>query len=125
MSPTLAHIRLTLAREPDHPEGDPATGYDLVAAVDRDGRLDPAACKAAGARCHVRRFEGGETVAIGRLRHAGHHRWVLDLDPGEQDDQIGFRFDDAAFLPGAYVSLTGHDGVQHTYSVAMFGPVQA
>ena len=125
MNPTLAHIRLTLAREPGHPDGDPETGYDLVAVVDHDGRLDAAGCKAAGERCRVRRFEAGETVSTGRLRHAGQPRWLLDFEPGDRDDQTGFRFDDAAFLPGAYVSLTGHDGVQHTYAVAQFGPVES
>lgn len=125
MSPTLSHIRLTLAREPGHPDGDPGTGYDLVAAVDPDGRLDAAGCKAAGDKCRVRRFQAGETMATGRLRHAGHHRWVLDLEPGETDDQTGFRFDDAVFHPGAYVSLTAQDGGQHTYVVAQLAPVES
>ncbi|KQP46517.1 MAG: hypothetical protein WC563_09905 [Brevundimonas sp.] len=123
MSPTLAHIRLTLAREPGHPVGDPETGYDLIAVVDHDGRLDAAGCKAAGEHCRIRRFEGGQTVAFGHLRPISNHRWILDFDPGEKDDQIGFRFDDASFLPGAYVSLTGGAGEQHTYCVSMFGPV--
>ena len=118
MDPILTHIRLTLAREPGRPDGDCGSGYDLVAVVDQDGRLDAAGCKAAGDRCRVRRFEGGETVATGRLRHAGRHRWILDFDPGDRHDQTGFRFEDIAFLPGAYVSLTGHGGAQHTFAVA-------
>ena len=34
------HIRLELAREPGHPAGDPASGYDIVAPLD-DQNLDP------------------------------------------------------------------------------------
>ena len=78
---TFQHIRLELAREPDHPRGSASTGYDLVAPLDAEGRLDPAALKAAPERSHVRRFVDDATVATGRLRHADDGRWILDLDP--------------------------------------------
>ena len=54
---TFQHIRLELARDADHPHGDSANGYDLVAPLDGDGRLDLAACRAEPDRCRVRRFE--------------------------------------------------------------------
>lgn len=114
MSPTTRHIRLVLAREPGSPAGDPDTGYDLVAHLDAESRLDPAACRADAERCRVRRFAAGATVATGRLRHGAGNRWLLDFD-GERNDVSGFA--DERFVPGEYVSLIGADGSSHTYRV--------
>jgi hypothetical protein len=37
---TFRRIRLELAREPGHPSGDTAHGYDFLAPLDRDGRIE-------------------------------------------------------------------------------------
>ena len=50
------HIRLELAREPGHPAGAPDEGYDIVAPLDTDGRVDGDAQRAEPGRGHVRRF---------------------------------------------------------------------
>lgn len=117
MTTTLQHIRLTLAREPDHPLGDPTTGYDIVAFLDGDGRLDPRASKAEPARCRVRRFEQDVTVATGRLRHSAGHRWILDLDGDGSEDVTGFRLEEERFVLGEYVSFANAGGETHTYRV--------
>lgn len=117
------HIRLELAREAGHPHGDARIGYDIVAFLDDDGRLDLEACKAEAARCHVRRFVQDATVATGRLRHTVGNRWVLDFEGGDRDDVVGHRLGDERFVLGEYVSVTGVDGITHTYGVERIAEV--
>ena len=116
------HIRLEMAREPERPAGDPREGYDLVAPLDSDSRLDPAGWRSEPDRCYARRFSDGVTAAKGRLRHGPGEHWTVDL-PGDAEDAVGFRFGDERFVPGEYVSLTLPDGEQHTYVVAACAPV--
>ncbi len=117
MNIKASHIRLALAREPDHPQGDAGTGYDIVAYLDADGRLDLEACRAHADRCRVRRFKNDATLATGHLRHTTGDRWVLDFDVMDREDATGFRLGDEQFRPGEYVSIIGGDGVAHTYGV--------
>jgi hypothetical protein len=111
------HIRLELAREPQHPEGDHDIGYDILAPLKADRRLDAAAWREAPEKCRVRRFSHGATLAFGRLRHAAPDRWFLDFEPGEAEDAHGFRLADEALETGEYVSLSTGDQT-HTYVVA-------
>lgn len=117
------HIRLELAREAGHPVGDPTEGYDIVAPLDADGRLDGDALRAEPERGHVRSFSQGQTSGTGRLRHGPGGSWTLDLDGGDAGDALGFRFDDERFVAGEYVSLTLPSGGQHTYVVARVAEV--
>ncbi|WP_298745283.1 hypothetical protein [uncultured Brevundimonas sp.] len=117
MPPSARHIRLELAREPGHPHGDARAGYDIVAFLDDDGRLDLEACRDQAARCRVRRFDRDVTVATGRLRHTTGDRWLLDFPGGEREDATGFRLGEERFVPGEYVSIIDGDGTVHTYAV--------
>lgn len=118
------HIRLELAREPGHPEGEARQGYDIVAPLDDAGRLDAAAWKRERGRCRVRRFMKDQTLSIGALRHGSGGRWTLELDPvGQVETVTGFRLQDEAFVTGEYVSLTEPDGREHTYVVARMAEV--
>ena len=117
------HIRLELAREAGHPEGATDQGYDIVAPLDAEGRLDGDALRAEPDRGHVRRFSGNETVSAGRLRQGPGGQWVLDMDQGEAEDAVGFRFGDERFVAGEYVSLSLPSGDQHTYAVARVAQV--
>ena len=112
------HIRLELAREPGHPAGAPDEGYDIVAPLDADGRLDGDAQRAEPGRGHVRRFSGNQTLSQGHLRHGPGGRWLLDMDESDAEDAIGFRFGEERFAAGEYVSLSLPSGEQHTYVVA-------
>lgn len=116
MTAQARHIRLELAREPDHPHGDGRTGYDIVAFLDDEGRLDLDSCRAGADRCRVRRFVDDATVATGRLHHTTGDRWILDF-PGEDEDATGFRLGDERFVPGEYVSIIASHGATHTYCV--------
>ncbi|MBX9616237.1 MAG: hypothetical protein K2X25_11630 [Caulobacteraceae bacterium] len=116
MTTQARHIRLELAREPGHPQGDADTGYDIVAFLDDTGRLNLETCRAEVARCRVRRFVDGQTAAVGQLRHTTGDRWLLDF-PDDAQDATGFHLGDETFVTGEYVSMIDHDGTAHTYVV--------
>lgn len=120
---TFYHIRLEMARGPGSPGGDPDEGYDLVAPLDDENRLDPEGWRSAPERAYARRFSAGQTESKGKLRHAPGGRWIIDLEPGDAADAVGFRFGEERFVPGEYVSLTLPDGEQHTYVVVTVSPV--
>jgi hypothetical protein len=123
MTVQASHIRLELAREPGSPYGDAATGYDIVAFLDEDGRLDLTACRAHAEQCHVRRVKDDATLATGRLRHTVGNRWMLDFDDVDAEDATGFRFGEERFVPGEYVSIIEADGDPRTYGVQRVGPL--
>lgn len=118
------HIRLELARAPEAPVGDPGEGYDIVAPLDADGRLEAAAWRAEPERAYARRFSEGVTEARGRLRLDPAGQWIVDL-PGEAEDAVGYRFGDERFVVGEYVSLTLPSGEQNTYRVVISKPLEA
>lgn len=115
---TQFHIRLEMARNKEFPEGNANRGYDIVAPLDAEGRLDVAAWKKAPSASVVTRFWDGERAALG---HLVHHRsgWAFDYDPSTAiDDESGFRFGNHAFKPGEYVSVRDHGADEmHTFVV--------
>lgn len=120
----LTHLRLELAREPGHPDGSTRHGYELVAPLDEQGRLDPVAWKALKERCRVRRFWGEEADDVGHLVHRPGGSWAFRYDlSGEEDDEAGVRLGAHAFNLGDYVSVRGEDGTTHTFRVVLAEPV--
>lgn len=123
----LKRIVLHLARSKEHPDGSARHGYDLIAPLDEQGRLDANGWREARARCRVRRFWESEPDEIGRLVHRpggqGGATWAFDYDPsGSEDDEAGYRFGDHTFNPGDYVSIKDEDGVLHTFKVVTVAP---
>jgi hypothetical protein len=117
---SFRHIRLELAREPGNPEGDADHGYDILAPLDEDYRIDADTQKAHVDACRVRRFIDGETDAVGLLRHGPGGRWYFDYDPDrDDDDETGYRFGEERFVMGEYVSLADADGDMHTFRVTL------
>lgn len=117
LTDTFRHIRLLLAREKGRPSGDREEGYDLLAPLDGEGRLDPAEWKTHQGACRVRHFAAGREDRIGRLRRKPGGQWYFDYAEGNRDDEIGFRLGEERFVAGEYVSIGGRDGL-HTYQVA-------
>ncbi|MFO0295676.1 MAG: hypothetical protein ACK51F_20260 [Rhodospirillales bacterium] len=113
----LQSVRLELARTAERPGGDDGCGYEFIAPLDDQGRLDVAAWRADRARCTVRRFWRGEADEAGELLHTRGGRWVFSYAPGTEDDEPIFRFDRHSFVPGEYVSITEHDGVTRPFRV--------
>lgn len=121
---SLYHIRLEMARNKDFPDGNPARGYDIVAPLDAESRLDRDAWKKAPPSATLTRFWDGERAALGQLVWHRKGGWVFDFEPGrEDDDETGFRFADHAFTPGEYVSVRDHGADElHTFVVKSVTP---
>lgn len=117
LTPKFRHVRLLLAREKGHPEGEREEGYDLLVPLDEEGRLDAAEWKAHQALCRVRAFHPDGSDRIGKLRRKPGGQWYFDYEEGERDDEIGFRLGEERFRTGEYVSVA-REGVMHTYQVA-------
>ncbi len=115
---TLKRVRLELARNAEFPNGSTEHGYEFVAPLDEQGMLDKSAWAGAKHDCTVRRFWRGEDDENGHLVHHRGAHWAFHYDGEMADDEEPiFRFDRHAFLPGEYVSITEHDGVQRTFAV--------
>ncbi|MCP8940303.1 hypothetical protein NK718_17390 [Alsobacter sp. SYSU M60028] len=119
---SLKRILLNLARSKQHPDGSARHGYDLVAPLDAEGRLDPSAWHDAKALCRVRRFWAGEPDMMGHLVHraggAGGATWLFDYDATQSDDdEAGYRLAQHVFRPGEYVSVRDDEGEMHTFKV--------
>jgi len=118
----LNRIRLELARTPEFPEGSRLHGYEFVAPLTRDAHIDPAAWVQVKDRCKVVRFWPGEERELGVLRHVG-RGWRFDYDVAvDSDDEPFFKLDKHPLEPGAYVSITEHDGVQRPFRVVSVTP---
>ncbi|TIU94074.1 MAG: hypothetical protein E5W01_02545 [Mesorhizobium sp.] len=117
LSAKFRHIRLLLARETGHPTGDHEEGYDVLAPLDSDGRIDAHEWKEHRGACRVRRFRTGEDDLIGRLRRKPGGQWYFDYAEGDRDYDIGFHLGDERFVTGEYVSIE-RNGAMHTYQVA-------
>lgn len=123
------HIRLHLARSKEHPSGSIHYGYDIVAPLRPDGRLDVDAWKEHRDLCRVHRFWGDDQHEVGTLTHraggAGGSRWLFDYDAeSDADDEAGYRFGDHPLRPGEYLSIVDHTGKEHTFRVASVEPVR-
>jgi len=118
MPASLRRIRLELAREPGHPEGSGEIGYDFVAPLDAQGRIDADEWRVHRTLCKAVRFRPEEEVDIGHLARRPGGSWAFKFDiQGDEDDEPGYRFNDHAFRIGEYVSVS-EDGKMHTFRVA-------
>lgn len=117
-------IRLELAREAGHPEGDPGVGYTVLAPLTADGRLDVETARRHREDCKVIRFRAGEDGQVGYLRRRPGGSWAFhyDLPDHHEDDDPGYKFGDHRFAAGEYVTVMEDEGT-HTYRVASVEPL--
>ena len=110
-------IRIVLAREPGHPEGDDEVAYIFVAPVDAEGRIDAKLWRANREACRVARQRPNEEDQHGHLVHHAGGTWGFHYD-GENNlpDEAGYHFADERFVVGEYVSINER-GSMHTYRV--------
>ena len=113
----MKQIRLELARSAAFPAGDPRHGYLFRAPLAADGRLNEREFKSAAQLCIVHRFAPDAEDEIGQLIHTGKD-WAFSYAPGEDDDEAIYRLGAHSFKPGEYVTITEHDGKEHTFRVA-------
>ena len=115
---TLRKVKLELARDSDFPEGSGERGYEFYAPLTADGHLDRDEWHSCPDKCTVHRFWLGEGDEHGHLVHRG-SGWAFHYeDVGADPDEPLFKLDRHTMIPGEYVSITEHDGVQRTFRVA-------
>ena len=110
-------IRIVLAREPGHPDGDDEVAYIFVAPVDAEGRIDSKLWRAHREACRVARLRPNEQDQHGHLVYHPGGAWGFSYD-GETNlpDESGYNFADERFVVGEYVSINER-GKMHTYRV--------
>ncbi len=110
-------IRLVLAREPGHPEGDAAVAYVIVAPLDASDRIDAGLWRAHRDACRVVRLRPNEDDTLGHLVHR-EGGWAFHYDSDDAvPDEVGVHLGNERFVPGEYVAIREGDKT-HTYRVA-------
>jgi len=114
----LSQVRLELAREKGHADGDEAHRYVMRIPLGADGRIDAESWRRNQDACVVHRFRPGEQMAEGKLLHGPGGKWFIDYDDTtNEDDETGFRLGEEVFAPGEYISIQEDDGMMHTFRV--------
>ena len=122
---SLKTITLTLARDPETPEGRADCGYEFVAPLSEDGHIDVAGWRKHRAQCRVRRFWSNEDDEQGHLIHNRGRTWAFhyDINGNAEDDEPGYKFDDHVFQQREYASIREHDGRMRTFKVVSVTPL--
>src|ERR1700687_4935244 len=111
-------IRIELAREPGHPEGDTDVAYVIVAPLDADDRIDPTLWREHREACRIVKLRPDKQDAHGYLVHRPGGGWAFHYETGaNMPDEVGFHFADERFVSGDYVSIN-EGSKMHTYRVA-------
>jgi hypothetical protein len=111
-------IRLELAREAGHPEGEAGIAYILVAPLDDNGHIDAAAWKQHREACRIARLRPGKDNDLGHLEHRPGGSWAFHYDiSGDAPVEVGHHFENQRFVAGEYVSINEEGGI-HTFRVA-------
>ncbi|MDP3692651.1 hypothetical protein [Bradyrhizobium sp.] len=109
-------IRLALAREPGHPEGDADVAYLLVAPLDTEDRIDAKLYREHKDACRVVRQRPNEEDKYGHLVHRpGGWRFHYEGET-ELTDEVGYHLSHERFVVGEYISIDER-GKMHTYRV--------
>jgi hypothetical protein len=86
-------IRLELAREPDHPEGEHGVAYTIIAPLNPDGRIDPKLWKSHRDACRVARRRSKEADQLGHLVHRPGGNWEFHYNGNANlPDESGYHF---------------------------------
>jgi len=113
----MKKIRLELARCPAYPEGSRKCGYEFVAPLTEDGRLDPEEWRDHRKSCTVWRFWEGEDDEHGRLVHVG-QSWRFHYEAHDPDeDEPLFKLDRHTVRTAEYLSITEQDGTLYPFKV--------
>jgi len=116
LPPTFREIRMTLAKEPEHPEGDAAIKYVFVAPLTPDGKIDASLWRRHREACRVTRSRPGTSDVHGHLIHRPGGSWAFHYE--NIADDIGFHFSDEQFRQGEYVSIR-EAGKFHPFQVTL------
>jgi hypothetical protein len=111
-------VRIELAREPGHPEGNADVAYVIIAPLNADDRIDAILWREHREACRIARLRPDRPDDHGHLVHLQSGGWAFHYDTGANiPDEVGFHFADERFVSGEYVSIN-EGGKMHTYRVA-------
>jgi hypothetical protein len=117
LPPRFRQIRLELAREPGHPEGESHIAYVIVAPLDENDKIDAETWRKHREACRVARQRPQQPDSLGHLIHRPGGSWALQYDiAGDLPDEAGYHFGDERFVQGEYVSIR-EEGEMHTFRV--------
>jgi hypothetical protein len=109
-------IRIELARERGHPEGDSGVAYLIIAPLDANDRIDPALWREHREACRIARSRPDREDTHGYLVHRPGGGWAFHYESGAHvPDEVGLHFANERFALGEYVY---EGGKMHTYRVA-------
>ena len=128
-SATLRRVTLQAARSKEFPEGSIRHGYDFIAPLTEEGRIDLDAWKAHRGECFTHRFWADEPTMHGLLVHRaggpGGSTWTFEWKGAKGSEAIdedeGYRFGDHLFKVGEYVSVREPEGHMLTFRVVSVG----
>jgi hypothetical protein len=106
-------IRVELAREPGHLEGDAGFAYLIIAPLDADDGIEAKLQREHREACRITRRRPDQDDKHGHLVHRG-GGWAFNYP--DTPDEVGFHFADERFSVGEYVSIK-EGGKMHTYRV--------
>lgn len=110
---SFRYIRLERARDHNHPDGDKAISYTLIAPLDEKFKIDLEAWKANKEACRVVRQRPNADDYLGHLIHGPGNNWRFHYDVSRIDgDESGYHFSDHEFRPGEYLTIREADGPQ-------------
>ena len=110
-------IRLELAREPGHPEGDAAIAYVIVAPLDANDRIDARLWREHREASRIARLRPEQEDALGHLVHRQGGGWAFHYDADtDVPDEVGVHLADERFVLGEYVAIK-EAGKTRTYRV--------
>lgn len=125
---SLRKVTLHAARSKEFPDGSIRHGYDFVAPLNEEGRIDFEAWKVHRGECFVHRFWAEEPTIRGQLVHhaggRGGSTWAFEWETpraGADNEDEGFRFGDHMFKVGEYVSIREAEGDLLTFRVVGVG----
>ena len=124
----LRKVTLHAARSKAFPDGSIRHGYDFVAPLTEEARIDVEAWKEHRSECFAHRFWADEPAMRGLLVHRaggrGGSTWAFEWKTpraAANDEDEGFRFGDHLFKVGEYVSIREAEGDLVTFRVASVG----
>lgn len=110
-------VRLELASSREFADGNRDYGYELLAPLDPDCRLDIAAWQRRRHDNWVRRFQPAQEDGWGRLWH-DRLGWFFVFGYGIDSGEAGLEDEDAAFVLGGEIWIIGDDGRARRFYVA-------
>jgi hypothetical protein len=112
----IKSIHLELARDRDHPSGNPRHAFILRAPLNAQGFLDKEAFLKARDLCSATKLSPDTGDETGRLIHT-RRGWAISYEAGDKDDEPIFNLDRHPLRTGEYVTITEHDGEERTFRI--------